>query len=338
MKENSEWNRGKLLETSSSYWQPCALHAAVKLDIFSLLNDNRHTAAELSAKSVLSERGLTLLLNALTAMGLVTKNGNTYLNTEAGKTYLDHSSAEYIGHIINHHHHLVDAWSQLNTAVASGRPVEKRSYGEEQERESFLMGMFNLASTIAPLVAAKINLSDRRNLLDLGGGPGTYAIHFCLANPGLRATVFDRPTTREFMERTVHSYNLDDYITFQAGDFNADHIDGKFDSAWLSHIIHSNNHDTCTQLIRKTVSCMEPGGIILIHDFFLNESKDGPLFPALFSLNMLLNNNGRSYSWQETIAILESAGVVDIKRLDFIGPNDSGILCGHIPDTSVPKE
>ena len=63
-------------------------------------------------------------------------------------------SPKYIGYIILHHHHILDGWAQLHEAVKTGRPIEKRSYGEEFERECFLMGMFNLAMGIAPNVSS----------------------------------------------------------------------------------------------------------------------------------------------------------------------------------------
>ena len=49
-------------------------------------------------------------------------------------------------------------------------------------------------------------------MLDLGGGPGTHAIHFCLKHPDLRATVFDLPTTRPFAEETIRKAALADRI------------------------------------------------------------------------------------------------------------------------------
>ena len=42
-------------------------------------------------------------------------------------------SPKYIGYIILHHHHILDGWAQLHEAVKTGRPIEKRSYGEEFE-------------------------------------------------------------------------------------------------------------------------------------------------------------------------------------------------------------
>ena len=75
---------------------------------------------------------------------------------------------------------------------------------------------------------------------------------------------------------------------------------------------------------------LKPGGLILIHDFLLNDTLDGPVFPALFSMNMLLNNQGRSYSEKEISEMLSQAGAMDIHRLGFQGANDSGILCGTV--------
>jgi hypothetical protein len=84
-------------------------------------------------------------------------------------------------------------------------------------------------------------------------------------------------------------------------------------------------------MIRKTVSALESGGLILVHDFILNENFDGPLFPALFSLNMLINTpEGQSYSQGQISSMLADAGVKEIRRLSFHGPNDSGILAGVV--------
>ena len=183
MGNGNEWNIGQMLSTSSAYWKSSTVHAAVKLEVFSALEDKHLTAEEVSEKIGSSKRGLAMLLNALTAMGLLEHEDSRYNNTVFSRSCLAKGEPGYIGHIIMHHFHLVDAWAKLHEAVFAGAPVEKQCYGEEVERESFQMGMFNLAMAIAPTIAASVNLESRRHLLDLGGGPGTHAIHFCLANP-----------------------------------------------------------------------------------------------------------------------------------------------------------
>lgn len=327
-----EWTIGRLLRTASGYWQPCALHAAVALDLFTAVGEHRFAAADIIEKLRTDAHGGEALLNALVAMGLLLKSEDRFANSPFARTYLCKDSPQYKGYIVMHHRHLVDGWAQLDQAVRHGGPVKKRSYGEAQERESFQMGMFNLAMDIAPQAAAQIDLRGRRHLLDLGGGPGTYAVHFCLANPELRATVFDRPTTRDFALRTARHFGVGDRVGFEAGDFNTDEIKGRYDVAWLSQILHSNSPEQCAQLVAKTAATLDPGGLLLVHEFFLNDTKDGPLYPALFSLNMLVNNGrGRAYSEKEVRAMLEKAGIREIFRLPFTGPNDSYVIGGRLP-------
>jgi SAM-dependent methyltransferase len=329
---NREWNPGELLELSGYFWKTCTLHAAVKLDVFTCIGEGQLTTQKVSDKLNAAPKGVQRLLNALVAMELLVKTGDAYSNTPSGQALLSKDSPKYIGHIIMHHHHLIESWSQLDRSVLSGQPIRKRaSFSAEQWRESFLMGMFNMAMNMAPMLIPKIDISSRRHLLDLGGGPGTYAIHFCLHNPQLKATVLDLSTTRPFAEKTIRQFDLDDRIRFLAGNYLEDHIEGAYDAAWLSHILHGEGPDGCQKIIQKTAATLEPGGIIIIHEFILNNKLDGPLFPALFSLNMLLGTpSGQAYSEQQLTDMLADGGVKDIQRLPIQTPNDSGIITGIV--------
>ncbi len=82
-------------------------------------------------------------------------------------------------------------------------------------------------------------------------------------------------------------------------------------------------------IINKAVSGLKPKGKIFIHEFIMNNSMDGPLFPALFSINMFLGtDNGQSYSETQLFAMLKNQGIKDIHRMNFVGPTESGIICG----------
>jgi len=332
MKNKQEINPGSLLEISGSYWKTCTLHTAVKLDIFTIIGDSRLKSKEVSDMLHGNQRSVEMLLNALSAMNLLGKTDNTYSNTPISQAFLVKNSSRYIGHIIMHHYHLVDSWNRLDVAVRTGQPVRSRvSHTDEERRESFLMGMFNLAMNLAPVLVPKIDLSNRHHLLDLGGGPGTYSIHFCLNNPQLKSTVYDLPTTRPFAEKTIAKFNLQDRIDFKNADYLEEDIEGVFDVAWLSHILHGESFEDARKIVRKAVSTLEPGGLIIIHEFILNNTMDGPLFPALFSLNMLLGTpGGQAYSEEQLITMLSDAGVRNFQRIYFDSPNDSGILTGIV--------
>ena len=332
--DQADWTPQRIMQTSGAYWATCALHAAVELDLFSLIGERCLDAATVARQMKAPLDAATRLLDAVTAMGLLGKSEHGYTNTEASRTYLSTDSDRYLGYIIRHHHYLVGSWAQLPEAVRSGKPIRLpvREKGA-REREAFLMGMFNLAMQLAPRLAPIVNLSACRRLLDLGGGPGTYAIHFCRQYPQLTATVMDLPTTRPFAEQTIRGMGMDGRIDFMAGDYLLGDLPGAFDAVWMSHILHGESESACRGIIAKAFGCLDPGGVAVIHEFILNDGMDGPLFPALFSLNMLLGTDqGRAYSERQLAAMLTGAGFVDVGRLDFTGTNDSGLIRGRKPD------
>jgi len=329
---SNEWTAGDLLELSGHFWKTCALHAGVKLGVFSKVGSEALTAEEVAIRVNGSADGVARLLNALTAMRLLEKRNDRFTCSPSVRARLSQDSPAYLGHIMMHHHHLMESWARLDQSVSSGRPIRERtSVSREEWRESFLMGMFNLAMALAPRMVEAVELSSRRSLLDLGGGPGTYAIHFCLKNPAMKATVFDLPTTRPFAEQTIARFSLSERIAFADGNYHDDEIPGRYDVAWLSHILHAEGADDCLKIIRKAVAALQPGGMLIIHEFILNDALDGPEFPALFSLNMLLGTeSGRSYSERELRDMLTKAGVNGIRRIPIETPNDSGILVGTV--------
>ena len=70
----------------------------------------------------------------------------------------------------------------------------------------------------------------------------------------------------------------------------------------------------------------------MIQEFILDDNLCAPLFPALFSLNMLLGTPaGQSFSLSELFKMLTAAGVTDLRRLPMDLPNGAGIIAGAIP-------
>lgn len=328
----TEWTIPDLLQLSGGYWSACALHAGVKLDVFTVLDGTPKSAEEVAQLRSSDPRATAMLLDALSAIGLLEKRDSTFVTTPFASNSLSKSNSGYLGHIIMHHHHLMPGWTKLDEVVMNGGPLgEKISHRDDEAvRESFLMGMFNLATQLAPRVAQSLRLSGWHRILDLGGGPGTYAIHFCRANPELSAVVYDLPTTRAFAEKTIANFDLSERISFTAGDYHVDPLPGDFDAAWLSHILHSDGPEACVKLLRKAVGALKPGGVLMVQEFILDDSRNSSAFPALFSLNMLLGTeHGQSYSERELTDMMTSAGLSDVHRLVLELPNGARIMRGR---------
>jgi len=323
---------GQILATSSAYWRSFTLQTAVRLDVFTLIGDATLPVARIAGRLGCDERGLATLLDAIVAMGLLRKADDRYVNTEEGRAFLVRSSPRYVGHLIRHHANLAEAWARLEESVRTGEPARGRSSGSTgATREDFLRGMHVQAMGIAPRTVKDIDLQGRNRLLDLGGGPGTWAIHFALHDPGLTATVVDLPGTRPFAEETIARFGVADRVSFHGADYTIDPLPRGFDVAWLSHILHAEGPETCRAILRRTVDSLAKGSLVFVHEFILDEGRTGPLFPALFSLNMLLGTHGgRSYTQRELEEMLGEAGVGKLRLLDFIGPTESRILTGVV--------
>jgi len=326
-------NPSELLQLSGGYWAASTLHAAVKLDIFTILSKNPATAADISGFNSSDLRGITMLLDALTAIGLLVKDGVLYDVTPFSKKHLSKHSDGYLGHIIMHHHNLMPGWARLDESVQCGTPVRTNSSRTDDEngRENFLMGMFNLASLGAPLIVPVLDIGGRRKLLDLGGGPGTYAIHFCLHNPDLSAVIYDLPTTRRFAEAMILRFGLTNRISFSEGDIISDDIGSGYDVAWISQLLHSEGPQGAGIILEKAVRSLSPGGLVIVQEFILDDNRTAPPFPALFSLNMLVGTSqGQSYSQGELTDMMARAGIRNIARHPLALPNGAGIMTGNI--------
>ena len=66
----------ELLQLSGGYWSTCALHAAVKLDVFSYLADGDLNAEEISRLTGSEQRAMAMLLDAISALGLLQKSAD----------------------------------------------------------------------------------------------------------------------------------------------------------------------------------------------------------------------------------------------------------------------
>lgn len=330
-----QWNPAKLLQASGAYWTSCAVHAGVELGIFTALHASAMSAEDLARELACDSRGLETLLTALAALELLRKEGAEYAPTRFARQYLSENSPEYFGHIILHHKHLVPAWARLDEAVRSGARVREQSSHRTQdadEREHFLLGMFNVAVQQAELVASGLDLRGRTRLLDLGGGPGTYAVYFCRRNPQLTAVVYDLPSTRPFAEKIIARYALSDRIQFLPGDFTDEVVSGRYDVVWISQVLHALNDEDSALLLEKAARVLTPGGLLLIQEFVLRDERDGPAHPALFGCNMLVGTeDGKAYTEKELIDLLRKIGASDVRRIKIDLPQGCGIICGSFP-------
>jgi predicted O-methyltransferase YrrM len=316
-------------------WQgPRVLMTANRMGIFPALGEAALTAEEVARRCHAHPRSTALLLNACAALGFLHKEGDRYANTPEALEALLPGKPTYLGDAIKHHEWLWNVWTHLEEAVRTNRPVRQRARppeGAETWRE-FSLAMHNRAMRDGPILAETLDLSGKRQLLDCGGGVGTYSIFLARRYPRLRATVFDLPETIELAKGVIADFGLTDRVTTRAGNYFVDDLGEGYDAVLLSAVIHSMGPDACRQLLARCYRSLVSGGWVVVHEGLIDPEGTSPVRAALFSLNMLVNTGeGRSYSEQGITALMRDAGFVPRETRSLPPPLATSLVIGEKP-------
>ena len=319
-------------EIAYAFQRSRILLTAYELGIFGNVGDQSEFSQDVARSLGIDWRATDRLMNALAAMGLLLKEGDTFRNSPSASRYLVPSSPDYLSGLM-HTVHLWDTWSTLTNAVRLGTSVPAQQDRKEDTTtwtQAFIAAMNDRARKQAPVVAALMSLSEGMRVLDVGGGSGAFAIAFVRAGKNVTATVFDLPQVLPLTRRYVGAEGLLERINLVPGDYTTDELPRGYDLVFLSAIIHSNSPDQNRALLRKCGLALNPNGYLVVQDFIMNESRTGPPAGAFFALNMLVGTaEGDTYTESEIRGWMKAAGVSDITRVET--PFGSAQLKGRKP-------
>ena len=298
--------------------------SAIELDVFSAVGEHA-TAAQAASTIDADERATEMLLNALTALGLLAKTGDVFSVTPVSKRFLAAGGQNDARAAMMHHVGLWQRWSTLTEAVRSGS-------GANADRDAdwtrwFIAAMHRNASERARAVVEAVGTASVSRMLDVGGGSGAYSIAFARANDALHAEVFDLESVLPMARGYIAEAAVESRVTTRAGDLRTDTFGHGYDLVLVSAICHMLGADENRDLLKRCFVALQSGGRVVVQDFILNPAKTAPKAGALFSLNMLVGTQkGASYSDDEFRAWMSEAGFQDVNRIRLVGP--TGLMVG----------
>jgi predicted O-methyltransferase YrrM len=307
-----------ILGLARNFMECRILLSAAELKLFTLLTPGPLSAQEVASRIGANLRGLTVLLDALTAMALLVKEEGKYLCAPAVSPFLSADSPRTILPMVLHMAHLWERWSTLTKTVQGSsvpeRPVSpSRDAGEQQ---AFIEAMHVIAAPQAARIVAAVHPASSRALIDVGGASGTYTLAFLQAVPEMRATLFDRPEVVEMARKRLGQEGILHRVTLVPGDFYHDELPHGHDLAFLSAIIHQNSPEQNLNLFSKVFRSLGPGGRIVIRDHVMAPDRTSPKEGAIFAVNMLLGTAGGStYTYDEIKDGLTQAGFIGVRLL-----------------------
>lgn len=316
----------QISEIAFGFMASKALFTALHMDLFTLLADKPVTATELAEKCGMPENRVTIVLTALTTTGLVTHKGDQYQNSPGAMSFLVRGAKYDFGDYLRYQidRQMFPFMNQLEDVVFDRLPpdnVDSYAAWMGDENEAHLYSESQHAGSLGPgrSLARLIDLSSAEHLLDVAGGTGGFAIRLCEANPKLRVTVLDFPNVVSLGEQKVGQAALSDRIAFVGGNALESEWPSPVDAVLMSYLFSGVPGESVPGLIRHAHDVLNPGGYFIVHDFMVNDDRQGPTLAALWQLqHMAFTPDAASSTPGWVAGLMAEQGFTDVQDAELI--------------------
>jgi len=275
-----------------------ALFTALEFDLFTRIAQGADSTVALAEAAGIADNRLITLLTALKSLGLISETNGRLINAPATARYLVAGAPgdfrDYVRFVNGEFGY--ESFRHLGAALRGKRIFPDKGFYEGMVYEAGVGGeRFSSAQHVgslgpARLMAKRLPLKDRHRFLDVGGGSGAYSIAFCAANPRLEATILDFPETVDTAKRYAQEAGLAERIRHVAG--NAIKVDwpAEHDVVLMSYVWSAVGEADISVLAKRAADALPAGGLVLVHDFMVDDAGDGPPFAAWYLLGSMFDN------------------------------------------------
>jgi len=303
-----------VFDTLFGYQRSGALKTAIELEVFTVIDNGAKTAAAIAAKCGASERGIRILCDFLTTIGLLTKSDGTYGLSPESAAFLSKQSRAYLGTTMGflllpelklNMDSLTDAVRRGGVAPSADNTVSDENPIWIEFARSMGPMIMPSAHVIADLVAGTRDLK----VLDIAAGHGFFGITIAQRNPRAEIVAVDWPSVLAVATEHARAGGVEDRHRTLPGDAFKVEFPGGFDVALITNFLHHFDPATCTSFLKKVHAALKPGGRVALLEFVPNPDRVSPPVPARFSLSMLTGTSGGdAYTLAELTQQLEGAG------------------------------
>ncbi len=325
-------NPEKILQTGMAFWASKTLLTAIELGLFTSLAAGPKPLLQLRAELGLHARSAHDFLDALVALGFLTREGDVYANTPDSDLFLDKRKPSYVGGILEMaNHRLYPFWGQLTEALRTGQPqnelkqggqgVFESIYADPDRLKEFLSAMTGISHGGNVAIAQQFDWSGHRSFVDVGTAQGDLAVQVAMAHPHLRGVGFDLPQVAPVFNTYAAAAGVGDRVVFEGGDFFQRGIP-QADVVLMGHILHDWDLDTKKMLIRKAYEALPVGGALVVYEAIIDDARSTNAFGLLMSLNMLIETpGGFDYTAADCMGWMKEAGFSTCHATHLVGPD-----------------
>lgn len=319
--------RGELDELSFHFAPQILLFTALKLGIFPAMGKGAKGLSSIALATECSPRGVGMVLNCLTAMGLLEKKNDTYELNDFSRRYFLPSSEDYIGQLFMPTDQLLKLWLTLPEAVKTGRSTLSLFPEEEKEKLnlSIVDALFQVHKAHAwrladilkhntPFLAEHYGIV---KILDVAAGSAVWSLPLALKYERAEVTAIDFASVLEVAKRYARRFGVENQYKFLGADIRQiDFGNDEYDLALLGHICHSEGAEWSRRLIGKCFRALKENGKLFIMDYVPDEERESDVMPLLLAINALLGTEeGDTFTFSQYKNWLLNAGFREARTL-----------------------
>jgi len=307
-----------IFETLQAFQRTEALRAAIELDLFRFVGTGPGDVASLAKSCSASERGVRILCDYLTVIGLLNKQDGRYRHSPTSAVFLDPSSPACLASMTRFlwSPTLQEPYAHLAEIVRRGQPPGEGTVAPDHPIwVDFALAMAPMmAPMAAPLAAMALEgRSGPMRVLDIAVGHGLFGIAVAKQEPQANIVAVDGASVLEVAKSNAQKAGVADRYQTLPGSAFAVEYGGPYDIALLTNFLHHFDFPTCVQLLKKVRTAMKTGGRVAALEFVPNEDRISPPTPAAFSLTMLASTPaGDAYTFSELEGMYHDAGFTQV--------------------------
>lgn len=305
-----------------------ALFTALELELFDKL-DTPKTAAELQSALGIQAPRLQTLLTALTSVNLLWRDEATgaYNLPQNVKATMVTTSRYYYGDYLKLQigRQFYSQMGGLPQVMMTGSgPDYTQWFADGEAADTYTRAQHNGSLATAFALMKRVDLSDSKKVLDVGGGSGAFQVGMCTKFPECSSYVLELPNVCETGEKIVASQHpaVKDRIKFIRGtalEHWPDEAPMDVDLCLMSYISGSVPEKFVQALYDNAYKHVRTGGKFIVHDFMVNDDLQGPPLGALWALqHVAVNADGVGLNPHEVSTRMTKAGFKDIQVQEMI--------------------
>ncbi len=275
----------EIVDWTYAYRKLAVVDTACELDVFTCLEERALSAEELTERTRAQPLPLRAMLDACVGLGLLRFDQGRYANCPLAELYLVRGRPLFLGDLFRVFAAEASQWLSLKELVMTGRSAGHGPVDVGAQRFTLAMHALGMLGESTALEGS-VDLSGRRDLIDVGCGSGLYSIQFCRRYPQLRATLLDRPAVLGLTEEIVAASGVAERIALSPGDMLRDSYGEGRDVVLLSDVLYLES-GKCIDMLRAAHRALVPGGLLVIRGYFSDPEGDQNAFGALFDLARL---------------------------------------------------